>query len=78
MLFEKKCLVNLKDADCHTSKRPNIIRYIVSLLYWTKFSPEELASVQVGQKLVALNSAYKAGILASSQGSSQKGYTKWR
>lgn len=44
----------------------------MSLLYWTKFSPEELASVQVGQKLVALNSAYKAGILASSQGSSQR------
>ena len=55
-----------------------LIRYIVPLLYWTKFSPKELASVQIGQKLVALNSAYKAGILASSQGSLQKGYTKCR
>lgn len=66
----------MKDTNYHTRKRRNIIRYIVPLLYWTKFSPKELASVQIDQKLVALSSAYKAGILASNQSSSQKGDTQ--
>lgn len=51
---------------------------MVLLLYWIKLTPKELAGIQIGKNILPRNSAYTEGMLASGQGFTQKGVTKWK